>query len=487
MDLFDSCLFDNDTPNLAQIINSTNAGIWEFDANTKNVKWSIGFYRILGYEPGEIECSYLNFIDNLLYHEDRAFFLQIINNRTAKHLEIVHIRLLTRDGYEWFQSSTQRQADAKITGTIININHFKFSELQLATNNTFVAETNKLVKLGGWEIDVASRKLFFNNGALDIFELQQQPNTIDELICFFEPEHKPLLTTAIEDCIRIGRPYDLDLKLKTGKGHIIWVKIKAVANIDNYGKCVLIKGIVQDIDLAKQNENKLKSSLNIVSHKNERLQNFAYIVAHNLRSYVGNLQLMLNLHEESEDPKDQQEILSHVKSISTSLTDTIEHLNEIVKIDSEKNQEKTLIELDLLFKNIVNALQSNIQSAQAVINYDFSRCRYVDYLPAYLESIFHNLLTNALKYRDPNRQVVISCKSITENDHVYIIVEDNGLGIDMELYGDKIFGMYQTFHDNHDSQGIGLYITRNQVEALGGTITVESELNIGTKFIIKLL
>ena len=143
--------------------------------------------------------------------------------------------------------------------------------------------------------------------------------------------------------------------------------------------------------------------------------------------------------------------------------------------------------MELLFKSIVNALQSNIQSADAIVRYDFSQCPTIKYLPAYLESIFHNLLTNAIKYRDPERQVIITCESKLENNDIYIIFKDNGMGIDLERYGHKIFGMYETFHRKADSQGIGLYITRNQIEALGGTISVESTVNVGTKFIIKLV
>ncbi len=486
MSLFESYLFDDEAPNLARLINSVNAGIWEFDVNTNEVKWSVGLFTILGYKPGEIECSYSNFIDNLIYYQDRASFLATINNRTGQSPEIAYIRLLTKNGYEWFQSTVQRQANAKISGTLININQFKFSELQLATNNKFVAETNKLIKVGAWEFDVKLSKLFFTNEALDIFELSQQPASIDELIDNFEPEYRQPLATAMDDSIRIGRPYELDLKLKTGKGKVIWTKIKAVAKIDNYGKCLLINGVIQDISATKHSENELKSTLNLISHKNERLQNFAYIASHNLRSYAGNLQLMLNLHEESKIQTEQDEILLHVRSISNSLNSTVEHLNEIVKIDLATNQEKIQIEFDLLFKNILNALQSNIQTADAIVQYDFRECRQVYYLPAYLESIFHNLLTNALKYRSPDRQAIISCRSFVENEHVYLIFEDNGIGIDMKKNGDKIFGMYQTFHNHRDAQGIGLYITRNQIEALGGTINVESNLNIGTKFIIKL-
>jgi len=486
MSLFENHLFNNDTPDLANIINSVNAGIWEFDANSKEVKWSLGLFTILGYKPGEIESSYLNFIDNLIYYQDRASFLATISNRSPQASEIIYLRILTKNGYEWFQSAVQRHTKAKITGTLINVNQFKFSELQLETNNTFIAETNKLIKVGSWEYNSLERKLFFNNQALDILELHHQPITIDELTGYFEPEHRQLLTAAMDDCIRIGRPYDLDLKLKTGRGKIIWTKMKAVAKIDNYGKCLAIKGVIQDIDVIKNSENKLKSTLNVINQKNERLQNFSYIASHNLRSYASNLKLMLNLYEESQSPGEQQTILSHIRTISTSLSNTIEHLNEIVKIDMIADQEKILIQFELLFKNILNSLQSNIQAANAIIQYDFSQCPTIYYLPAYLESIFHNLLTNALKYRSPERQTVISCKSIHENDQTYLIFEDNGLGIDMKKNGNKIFGMYQTFHSHSDAQGIGLYITRNQVEALGGSISVESNLNVGTKFTIKL-
>ncbi|SDT06509.1 Histidine kinase-, DNA gyrase B-, and HSP90-like ATPase [Mucilaginibacter mallensis] len=486
MSLFENHLFDNDTPDLANIINSVNVGIWEFDVNNKEVKWSAGLFNILGYKPGEIESSYLNFIDNLIYYQDRASFLATINNRTPQSSEITYIRILTKNGYEWFQSTVQRHARSKITGTLINVNQFKFSELQLETNNTFIAETNKLLKVGSWEFNTLERVLFFNNEALEILELHHRPATVDELIAYFEPEHVKILAAAMEDCIRIGRPYDLDLKLKTGRGKIIWTKMKAVAKIDNYGKCLAVKGVIQDIDVTKHSENKLKSTLHLTNQKNERLQNFAYITSHNLRSYASNLKLMLNLYEESKSYAEQQTILSHIRTISASLNATIEHLNEIVKIDLVINEEKILIEFELLFKNILNALQSNIQAANAIIEYDFSECPGVYYLPAYLESIFHNLLTNALKYRSPSRQAVVKCKSIRENEHVYLIFEDNGMGIDMKKNGNKIFGMYQTFHANADAQGIGLYITRNQIEALGGSINVDSALNIGTKFTIKL-
>ena len=487
MTLFDTYLFDNDTPDLAQTINNINAGIWELDIGTKKVKWSVGFYNILGYATGEIECSYLNLIDNLTYHQDRNTFLSSINAEANNNPEVTYIRLLTKSGFEWFQNTVKRPDSQKIVGTIINVNQFKFLEFELETNSNFVSETNRLIKIGGWEIDPFTSKLFVSDEAQNILELQSPIESIEEIIDHLEQEeHRQTLKVTIEDCLKTGRPFNLDLPLKTGKGNVIWVKIKAVADIDDYGRCLLIKGIIQDIDFVKKQEEKLKTSLNTVNDNNKRLQNFAYIVSHNLRSYAGNLKLMLNLHEESNDTDDQKEIFSHIKSISNSLDTTIKHLTEIVTIDSSKDKGKTLIEFELLFTNIINALKSNINETQATIKYDFTKCSHIYYLPAYLESIFHNLLSNAIKYRSNDRHLIVNCESYIQNDHIYVVFEDNGTGIDLSRFGDKIFGLYQKFHDNQDAQGVGLYITRNQIESLGGSIKVESTVNVGTKFLIKL-
>jgi signal transduction histidine kinase len=485
--LLENYLFDNDTPNLAHILNTISVGIWELHLDTKKTKWSLGFYRMLGYEPGETVCSYANFMETLLYYEDKAAFLKSINDIYFTETSVIDVRLLTKSGYEWFQSNFQvNNATNSLVGTFTNIHQFKISQLQLAIDNQLINENSKLFKLGRWDIEVATNKLSLSEEALQILNVESQIDNIEQFITFFEPHSRFLIKDAIHACILNCRPFDLDFKLVTSGNNVIWIKMKAVAKIDQYGKCEAVKGVIQDIDISKQNENKLKSSLKDVNQQNKRLENFAYIVSHNLRSYVGNLQIMVNLHEEAADFEDRSEIFGHIKTVSNTLSSMIQHLNEIVKIDAEKSRDKTLIEFELLFKNIISALQTNIQMVGATVKYDFSNCKTVRYLPAYLESIFHNLLTNSLKYRHPERHPYITCESKVKDGHTYLIFEDNGVGIDMEKYGDKLFGMYQTFHKNDDAQGIGLYITRNQIEALGGSISVESTLNVGTRFTIRL-
>lgn len=477
---------------LAQIIDHINAGIWEFDIKTKDVKWSNGFYTVLGYQPGEIECSYNFFLENLIYHYDKPTFLKAIYSRSEDGTNTAQIRLLTKkSGYQWFESTTKKWEDAsgpKFTGSLININQAKLLGLRSAQNDFLFNETGTIARVSGFEIDIPAMSLSLSKEAFDIYELTNQVKlSIEEAVSFFEPQYRPVLNEAIDKAVKFCQPFDMELLFRTAKNNVIWVRAKGVPIIDDYGKSIKIRGIFQDIDNIKRKGMALQSSINLLNDQNKRLQNFAHIVSHNLRSHTGNLQFMVNLHDESESEDERTEVFAHIKSISNNLKTTIDHLNEIVKIQTDLDQERKTLEFEQVFKDVMSVLQSNIEAADAKIEYDFTKCPVINYIPAYLESILQNLLTNSLKYRHMDRQPVITCRSIRDHDHIYLTFEDNGIGIDLDRYGDKIFGMYKTFHENSDSKGIGLFITRNQIEAMGGSIKVDSTVNVGTKFTIRLV
>lgn len=348
-------------------------------------------------------------------------------------------------------------------------------------------EVGKIAKMAIWELDICSMSLSFSKNSYDIFELNIHASlSINELISFFEPEHCMIADDAIEEAINNGNPFDLELCLRTAQNNVIWVRFKASAITDGYGKCISIQGILQDIDECKKREIALQSALDLANERNKRLQNFAYIVSHNLRTHTGNLQSMVDMHNHAQTPAERNEIFGHIQSVSDSLNLTVKDLEEVVKIQAEISSDKKIIKFETVFTNMLRALSNNIEDAHAIIEYDFSRCTAINYIPAYLESILQNLLTNALKYRHPDRQVVIKCHTYIKNKHICLIFEDNGLGINMARHGNDVFGMYKTFHNKPGSQGIGLFITRNQVESLGGSIKLESMVNEGTKFTIML-
>ncbi len=477
---------------VTQIINNINTGIWEYNISTKEVKWSPGFYALLGYEPGEIAPSYDYFFENLLYYEDKPAFVKSINRHFHEAPETIRVRLLTkRSGYKWFESTAKRWDDnstPKITGSIVDIHDHKLLQLQSVRNDHLFKETIKIAKIGGWEIDVKTMTLTLTREAYDIYELQDTVKlSIDEAISFFEPDYRPVMKKAVENIINYSQPFDLELMFRTARNNQIWLRAKGLAVIDDYGKCVTVRSIFQNIDYIKKKELEVHDAVNLLSDQNKRLQNFAYIVSHNLRSHTGNLQFMVDLFGQTDIEDDRKEIFSHINSISSSLKTTIEHLSEIVKIQAEIGKERKKLEFEATLKTVLMALEGNIKASGAKIEYDFSECPEVFYIPAYLESIFQNMITNSIKYKHPDRKPVIKVRTTKIRHHIYLYFEDNGMGIDLDRYGDSVFGMYKTFHHNPDAKGIGLFMTRNQVEALGGTIDIDSTVDVGTTFTVKLV
>jgi len=480
---------------LHNLIESTNTGLWERSITTNEAWWSPKFCELLGYAYGELDSNYLTFLQKIVHPHDsemmfNAFQSHLKTNTTYK----VELRLLTKaDGYRWYESSGKAWPDkdgelSRMIGGIIDIDAKKRNEIKLKRNEFQLRENNKIAHIGGWEFDIMANELSWSPEVYEIHELEHDGHIdVSNAITFYEPAYRSIITTAVNNAIEHCKAYDLELQLKTAKGNVIWVRTKGVPIIDEHGKCVTLRGIFQNINEAKLRELELHNSVDLLSDQNKRLQNFAHIVSHNLRSHTGNLQFMVNLFDEVDEVSDQKEIFNNIRTISESLANTIEHLNQIVKIQTEISNEKQELSFEHFFNNTLNAIDNNVAETGAIICSDFTSCPTVNYVPAYLESIFLNLITNALKYRHPDRKPQISCKTYLELGHTYLTFADNGLGIDLDKYGDKVFGMYKTFHKNANAKGIGLFITRNQVESLGGTIKIESTVDVGTTFIIKLI
>jgi signal transduction histidine kinase len=194
----------------------------------------------------------------------------------------------------------------------------------------------------------------------------------------------------------------------------------------------------------------------------------------------------LDFYEKTEDPAEKKMFIKMLRDSSSKILTSLHELNEVLKI----KQDKDIARQDLLLENVLEGvrkqLSSQIAEAKAVVSTDFERVPKVIYPNIYLESILMNLLSNALKYRHPDRIPEISLKSTVENERVVLIVTDNGLGIDLKRYGHHIFKLRKTFHKHPESRGIGLFMIKSQIEALGGEISISSEPNIGTTFVVKL-
>ncbi|MFY0712974.1 PAS domain S-box protein [Seonamhaeicola sp. NFXS20] len=267
-------------------------------------------------------------------------------------------------------------------------------------------------------------------------------------------------------------------------GSIIWflISVSLITALD--GKPNQMIWQFSDITSRKLNQDKLKLMLRVVRDQNERLSSFADIIMHNLRSHSGNLETIKDfLTEEFGWLKDNENF--NLLSIAIeNLQETVEHLTEVAKIKPiESNQLKSLNLYDYVEKAIYNVLGVAKNTNTNIIN-RVNEDVNIKGIPAYLDSIILNFLTNGIKYRAEDRLSKIELTTEEEGDYLKLKIADNGLGIDLKKYGDKLFQLYKTFHTNSDSIGLGLFITKNQIESIGGRVEVSSEVDVGSEFII---
>jgi len=239
---------------------------------------------------------------------------------------------------------------------------------------------------------------------------------------------------------------------------------------------------VRDITDRKKIEEQLKNLIDETLDKNSRLQNFAHIVSHNIRSHAANFSGLLQAYTFVETEEEKGVFIEHLNSSSSKLTETISNLNEIITIQSSTDIDYNSVNL---YDEIEKTIQSQILdinkfNIQIINNID--KKVKVNVILAYLDSILLNLITNSIKYKSEGINPIIYFECNESVDYLELIYKDNGIGIDMKKNGSKMFGMYKTFNGNADARGVGLFITKNQIEAMKGKIEVESELGLGTTF-----
>lgn len=223
-----------------------------------------------------------------------------------------------------------------------------------------------------------------------------------------------------------------------------------------------------------------KTNDELVKHNNELLQ-FSYTVSHNLRGPVARL-LGLSSLMVSEKDADQAKVWVNLIGKTTSELDIIiKDLSKILELRREPLHFRDHVDLSTEWQKSINLLQDSLTGDEQ-ITADFHALRVIVTVKAMVQSVFYNLLSNALKFRSPDRLLQIQASSQINGENVMITVTDNGLGFDTELYKDKLFRLYTRFHSHVEGRGLGLYLIKSQLEVVRGTISVKSTPGEGASF-----
>lgn len=299
------------------------------------------------------------------------------------------------------------------------------------------------------------------------------------------PEDLQLVLTTFQDLVIKGGISDLiEFRLLNSNGEYFYIEAQATNQLQNPS----INGIVvtsRDVSIRKKAEAEKQSLIQELTKNNADLKQFSYIVSHNLRSPLTNLISMTNLLDmDTVNTERSIKLINGFKTTTTKLNDTLNDLIHILLVKNNTNIEIRPISFESVLNQVTHSIAAVMEASGIKLETDFSGAPTVNFNQSYLESIFQNLITNSIRYKSPDRKPKVQIKTFKNQQHIHLVFKDNGIGFDMELVKGKIFGLHQKFHHHPESRGIGLYLTHAQITSLGGSISVKSQVDVGTEFSI---
>lgn len=467
-------------------------GIWEYNFQTGGIYWDEVTLEMYGLDKNS-NASLPETWKRIVHPEDMAGITEMISNslKSAKEIKL-EIRLV-HPGQEMryvnvtgiYERDESGRA-VRILGTIWDITELKKTRMELIRSEESF--------MGAFE----------NSGiGMALVDLDGRWMKVNDSICHsLGYDREELLTLTFQD---ITHPDDLDkdlsllMEVVAGKrdsyqidkryyhknGRLVHIILTVSAVQDINGELTHFISQIMDISTRIEAQKRLKSLVDVTRGQNSSLLNFAHIVSHNLRSHASNLTMLTSFLDKEEDPQERKNIVQMLTNASNSLDETVEHLNEVVQVKTGALEQLKSVSLVSAVNSVEKNINALIKKNKAKCKIEIPKSHFVNVVPAYLDSILLNLFTNALKYRAVDRNPQLKIKSVEKGKHILLTFADNGQGIDMDRHRHKIFGMYKTFHKHAEAKGIGLFITKNQIESMNGTISVESEVDKGTIFTLQ--
>ncbi len=486
-----------------QMLNLTQelakVGYWQLNLATSTIVWSDQIDIIYGFEKDEpknyetlikhIHPEDVGYTDNLkdqfkITKDFTKFTHRAIHkDGTIKIIEVVGTVISNKEGEA-----------IEFLGSSRDITEEVEQKRELQQMNQQLNKAEHLAMIGSFLYCPKTEKFKWSDNSYRIygFEVGIPMNFETFLTCVHPDDYDKVINHHIK-ILNTQKFTNLIYRINHKNGAVRIIEAIGTVILDKAGDIIEIIGTSRDITDQKKAEDKILETNNRLQEntielkaRNKQLADFNQITSHNLRAPVSNLNTLIELYNDAANAHLKAEFFNKFTTVVDHLTLTLNTLIDSLKIKNSKNQ--TLQELSFNDEMVKtkDVLSAQILKTKAIIRSDFSIVSKVKYHKIYLESIFLNLISNAIKYRSPDRIPEIYVHTYIENGKIIISFKDNGLGIDLKRHGHKLFGLNKVFHRHPEAQGIGLFLTKAQVEAMGGEIKVESEVNVGTTFLITL-
>lgn len=474
------------------VAKATSDTIWDWKIQEDNFNWNKGIEVIFGYTQEEVGSSSNWWFEKI--HPEDSIKMSIklysfIEQKTENWQDQYRFKC-ANGSYKYvldkgFLLKDEEGKAIRMIGAIQDITKQKEEEQRLKLLETVITQSKDSIIIT--EPDFKNSeipKIIYVNPAFSVMSGYHTDEIIGKTPNIFKgPNSDKEEYRKLIDALKKKQECLIEtISYKKNKEEY-WVRFSMIPIYDTENELSHWISIQRDVSEEKKQEKEKEQLIRELTQNNKDLKQFSYITSHNLRAPLSNLTGLLNLIEDI--PIENQELKEIINGFSKSthlLNDTVNDLVKVIIIKDNPSIQKEAVLLKEIFENVFNQLSFQIELYKPIIKLNFEKVSVLNTNKAYIESIMLNLLTNSIKYKSENRQLKITINASEVDDIVYLTFQDNGIGIDLERNRDKVFGLYQRFHNYPDSKGLGLYLVKSQVETMGGTISIESEVNKGTTF-----
>ncbi len=413
---------------------------------------------------------------------------QLVAESPGQSIPITVRALHSAGHYLWFMGvATNLLHNQSIQAVVVNLRDITEQkkaddELKRLSNRLQLATQAANVCIADW--DIINNAVTYDNCMFDLYQIKPEDfkSTYESWADGVHPDDRKRINEEVNAALYDKNELKMKFRIVLSDGEVKHIVSTSIIERDANGKAIRMVATNRDVTKqvkAAQEREKLIAEL---IERNKALEQFAYIVSHNLRAPVANLVSLTEMITDTElDEDDRNEVTKGLNKSVTQIDQVIADLNEIFQSKQHLYDHKELVELHTLINDIRFSISDLMTREKVILNCNFSECK-VFTTRLYLYSILYNLILNAIKYRKPDVPPVIDVTGTLQEGMLHIAVADNGRGINLNRFGDQLFGLYKRFDRTVEGRGIGLYMVKTQVEALGGYVKVDSQPGEGSRF-----
>jgi len=474
------------------------------DKKGKLIHASTSIFKVLGYTVKEA-CN----LDVMaLAHPDDIPVLQAVMARVMENPGIPvrgHTgRMMHRDGtWHWYEAVvTNMLHDPDIRGIVDNFRDVSENVYAIEKMNNanrlyaFTSQKNRdseirlkqaqsIAHVGSFEIDFATNISTWSEELCRIYgyAIEDNKHHYDKWMEMIHPDDLQHVKAIVAEAKRsLSSSAIYHRIIRSGDGSVRHIFSQGEYEFDEQGKVIGLHGVAHDITDQKHAELERIKMIADLTQRNKDLEQFSYVVSHNVRAPLANIISLIGLLDHSTLGPDGKEVFDALNESTGKLDYVIKDLNLILNMNRKIDEKKEFVSFEALMSDIKISIANLITAGKAELTSNFSAIGQIHTFKSYLHSIFYNLILNSIKYRRPDFPAMIHVSSKIEKGRLILEFSDNGIGIDLERHHSQLFGLYKRFHPHIEGKGMGLYMVKMQVEQLHGKITVESEVDKGTTF-----